>query len=182
MLGSLRLTRLRAAGAFFIAVLALIPVLLSGGTAHATPYGEIQVGYDGSYCITALHPDNPGSELVIGYCADADSQLFNVDVLNGNYVELFNTWGLCVTFDMANFGPDGAYALLGYCEGAQNQIFEAKPGGYGGGSAWYMPYRVDYLGRHVALDNEGNNLVPYNHIDESYYSSALPSESWFGPL
>jgi hypothetical protein len=44
-----------------------------------------------------------------------------------------------------------------------------------------MPLRVDNLGRHVALDNEGNNLVVNNHIDESYYSSGLPSEAWTVP-
>jgi hypothetical protein len=181
MLGSLRITRLRAAGAFFIAVLALIPVLLSGGTAHAVTWGRIQVGYNDNWCITALNPMIAGSELVLGKCADgAYSQLFLVSVQNGTYVELRNWYGLCVTFDMANGGPDGAYALLGNCEIAQNQLFEAEPG-YGGSTAWYMPDRVDNLGRHVALDNEGGNLVVNNHIDESYYSSGLPSEAWTVP-
>jgi len=31
------------------------------------------------------------------------------------------------------------------------------------------------------LDNEGGNLVVNNHIDESYYSSGLPSEAWTVP-
>ena len=179
MLGSLRITRLRAAGAFFIAVLALIPVLLSGGTAHAASFEEIQA-IGGNWCITALNPMKAGSELVLGYCASAYSQEFYAEVLDGTYVELRNYYGLCVTFDMANGGPDGAYALLGNCVGAQNQIFEAAAG-WGGWIAWYMPDRVDNLGRHVALDNEGGNLVAYNHIDESYYSSGLSSEAWTGP-
>lgn len=178
MLGSLRITRLRAAGAFLIAVLALIPVLLSGGTAHAASFVEIQPGGGGgNWCITALNPNKAGSELVLGECTDVVSQLFEVEVLNGTYVELKNWGGLCITFDMANGGPDGAYALLGNCVVAQNQIFEAEPG-YHGYTAWYMPDRVDNLGRHVALDNEGNNFVVNNHIDESYYSSGLPSEAW----
>jgi hypothetical protein len=175
MLGSLRLTRLRAAGAFFIAVLALIPVLLSGGTAHATSFAEIEVIGSSSWCITALNPNKVGSELVLGKCASADSQLFEYG-LNG---ELKNWGGLCITFDIMNGSPDGAYALLGNCVGANNQIFEPEPG-YGESIAWYMPDRVDNLGRNVALDNEGNNYVVNNHIDESYYSSALPSEGWHG--
>jgi hypothetical protein len=80
---------------------------------------------------------------------------------------------------MANGGPDGAYALLGNCVGAQNQLFE-EDGGFSGGAAWVMPYRVDNLGRHVAVDNEGGNFVVNNHIDESYYSGSLPSEGWKG--
>jgi hypothetical protein len=183
MLGSLRITRLRAAGAFFIAVLSLIPVLLSGGTAHAVSFDEIWMSSPGAtfWCITALNPNKAGSELVLGVCADAPSQLFElVNVVpSGPYYELKNWGGLCVTFDMANGGPDGAYALLGNCVGAQNQLFEEEEG-FGGGAAWVMPYRVDNLGRHVAVDNEGNNFVVNNHIDESYYSSALPSESWQG--
>src|ERR1700749_4190316 len=99
MLGSLRLTRLRAAGAFFIAVLALIPVLLSGGTAHAASFNEIQATYS-NLCITALNPNNAGSELVLGACAGAGSQEFSL-VPDGNYVELLNYYGLCITFDMA---------------------------------------------------------------------------------
>ena len=98
-------------------------------------------------------------------------------MLTGTYVELRNWGGLCITFDMANGAPDGAYALLGNCVGAQNQIFEAETG-LDGFTAWYMPDRVDYLGRHVAMDNEGNNHVVNNHIDESYYSTSLPSEAW----
>jgi hypothetical protein len=181
MLGSLRITRLRAAGAFFIAVLALIPVLLSGGTAHAASFAEIQAYGPGSFCITALNPTKAGSELVLGVCASAESQEFSVKVLNGSYVELQNYDGLCITFDMANGGPDGAYALLGNCVGAQNQIFEKAASRYLGYNNWYMPDRVDNLGRHVALDNEGGNNQAYNHIDESYYSSALASEAWTPP-
>ena len=179
MLGSLRLTRLRAAGAFLIAVLALIPVLLSGGTAHATSFDQIESVSDSALCITALNPNKAGSELVLGVCASAPSQLFEVAVLTGTYVELKNWGGLCITFDMANGGPDGAYALLGNCVGAANQIFEAEPA-VAGFIAWYMPDRVDNLGRHVALDNEGNNQVVNNHIDESYYSTNLASEAWVG--
>ena len=177
MLGSLRLTRLRAAGASFIAVLALIPVLLSGGTARAVSFQEIVAIGNAVYCITGLNPTVPGSELVIGTCLDADSHLFYAEVLNGTYVELRNYYGLCITFDIMNGSPDGAYALLGNCVGAQNQIFEAKRG-YGTSTAWYMPDRVDNLGRHVALDNEGGNFVVNNHVDESYYSSGLVSEGW----
>ena len=181
MLGSLRITRLRAAGAFFIAVLALIPVLLSGGTAHAAASQDEIAAYDGhpvgSWCITALNPHKAGSELVIGECTDAESQIFTVKVLNGSYVELQNYDGLCITFDIMNGSPDGAYALLGNCVGAQNQIFESAYND-GGGIAWIMPDRVDSEGRTVALDDEGDNQVPYNHIDESYYSPGLGSEGW----
>lgn len=178
MLGSLRLTRLRAAGAFLIAVLALIPVLLSGGTAHATSFGEF--GNVGSnLCMTALNPNKVGSELVLGVCADAPSQRFEIAVLTGTYVELRNWGGLCITFDMVNYAPDGAYALLGNCVGAATQIFEAETA-LDGFTVWYMPDRLDYLGRHVAIDNEGNNQVVNNHIDESYYDPGLNSEAWYG--
>ena len=181
MLGSLRITRLRAAGAFFIAVLALIPVLLSGGTAHAVSFEQIVTTDDEAYCITALNPNHAGSELVLGVCANAPSQLFEVEPAqySGPYFELKNWGGLCITFDMANGGPDGAYALLGNCVGAQNQLFE-EDGGVNGGAAWVMPYRVDNLGRHVAVDLEGDGYFVNNHIDESYYSGSLPSESWVG--
>ena len=181
MPGSLRLTRLRAAGAFLIAVLALIPVLLSGGTAHAaTSFSEIQVGWNQHWCITALNYEKVGSELVLGVCASATSQEFSAELFTDTTWELVNEAGLCITFDMANGGPDGAYALLGICASANNQLFSPEPA-YDFWGAWVMPNRVDNLGRHVALDNEGNNLKVNNHIDESYYSSSLPSESWYGP-
>ena len=176
MPGSLRLTRLRAAGASFIAALALIPVLLSGGTAHAASFQEILAIGNAVIASPGSTRRSPAVSLCRHLCRRGFPAV-HAEVLNGTYVELRNYYGLCITFDIMNGSPDGAYALLGNCVGAQNQIFEAEPG-YRGSTAWYMPDRVDNLGRHVALDNEGGNFVVNNHIDESYYSSGLLSEGW----
>jgi hypothetical protein len=191
--------RFRNIGALLGAVILAVSLALTLGMkpAHAAPlrfaaravttqFLEMYVVNQPNWCITALNDQQAGSELVLGRCAGAQSQLFRAQSTTGSNVEIQNEWGianngliLCITFDMPQGGADGYDALLGQCAATQNQAF-IKETGYGGGVAWYMPDRTDDNGDHVAIDNEGGNLVVNNHIDESHYSATISSESWQG--
>ena len=132
--------------------------------------------------MTALNPNKVGSELVLGECADVPSQRFEIAVLTGTYVELRNWGGLCITFDMANDGPDGAYALLGNCVGA------ADPDLRGGTrSTTASPSGTCRIGSITwgvtsPWTTRATTSVVNNHIDESYYYPGLPSEAWYGTV
>ena len=147
--------------------------------AHAASYGEIQVEYANTWCITT--GGGVGTADVLGVCAGATSQEFTaVAQPFTGYYELQNEGGLCITYDVANGGPDGAPALSGNCVGAQNQLFLPTPG-YDGATSWYMPYRRDAGGNYMAINNKNSQLEVYNPINESHLSSGIPSESWDGP-
>jgi hypothetical protein len=161
-----------------VTVLATAGLLLASpaGIAHAAIIGEMQVDGHTGWCITALNGNNPGSELVLGVCAGAESQEFAYNDDNGELINEVD--GLCVTYDFANGDTDGKYALLGNCVGAQNQIFEEVTN-IDGSVKWVMPDRVDNAGNHIAIDNKNGTLAVNNHIDEAQVGN-FASESWVG--
>ena len=193
------LHRMKYVGALLGAVILAtsLTLMLGSKPSHATPirfavravttqFLQIYVVNQPNWCITALNDQQAGSQLVLGRCAGAESQLFRAQSTSGSNVELQNAYGidhgtdiLCITTNMPNGGNDGYYALLGSCVGAGNQVW-VESDGYDVGVAWVEPNRVDNLGRPVAIDNEGGNLVVNNHIDISHYTNTISSESWQG--
>jgi len=146
----------------------------SAPAAHAAITGEIQLAEAPTWCITALNGLKAGSELVLGGCAQAQSQIF---ALNGAGELVNEQGGLCVTYNGANHAGDGNFGLLGNCVSAQSQIFSEEQ--VSGGVHWVMPYRVDSAGHHWTVDLK-NNFIGFNsHIDEAGDGN-YPSERWAG--
>jgi hypothetical protein len=157
----------------------------SGSAYAAQENGEIQVAADHSWCLTALNINKVGSEVVLGRCAGAQSQVFNtywqITGSDGNIQTMIQSSygaGLCITYDMPQGGQDGLYALLGNCVYAATQLFEST--NTTGPWTWFDPNRQDSGGRTIAIDNAGGNLVVNNHIDESYYCPSCNSEKFVG--
>jgi len=161
-------------------VLAVGTLLMTGGVpAHAASAGELPLWNNPNWCVTPLN-NNVGSQLVLGQCAGAASQIFHSIGGNGTTTFMIQNAqsGLCITYAYPNGHVDGGYMTQGTCLNAQNQTFELEQVGAGGGYIYYLPYRVDNHGNTIALDNAGNNLVVNNHIDGSYLCTSCDSESW----
>jgi hypothetical protein len=166
---------------FAATVLVIAGIIGLNRPASAATYGEFPVEYATSWCITT--GGGVGTADVLGVCAGAGSQEFTAVLFSGanqTYQLKNEASGLCITYDVANGGPDGAPALSGNCVGAQNQLFTPFDA-YDGAIGWYMPYRKDAGGTNMAINNKNSQLEVYNPINESHESSGIPSESWAGP-
>lgn len=163
-----------------VALAAGLGVAVASPQARAATVGEIYLQENNGYCITPPN-SNVGAQVVLGDCANANTQQWQLDVVGGSTGMIQNTWdSLCLTVNASNGGPDGEAMLQGSCVGAATQIFSVNQNGWESGRIWWFPDRQDYRGRYMALDDAGGRLAAYNPIDESYYCTTCASESWWG--
>jgi hypothetical protein len=161
-------------------------LLATGGTpAKALQNDYLRAQSDHSWCVTNIS-NNVGGAVEMGKCAGAASQFWGAVSLGINdwLIQSQEPPYLCITFVVANGGPDGVHAQMGVCQvypsASPFQLFYESYAAAGGGIAWPMTERVDNHGNQMVLDNAGGRLQVYNPIDESYACPTCWSESFAG--
>lgn len=144
----------------------------------ANGYSEIILNFNDTWCITEYQTFVYGAPLVLGTCANADSQHFFLYLTdNRDFIESGSD-GECITVPGANGQPDGKIAEMGFCTTPidVSQTFGGEATGQ-----LVLPLIHDSNGNQLALDNKGNVLRAYNPIDTSYACGTCHSENWYGP-
>jgi hypothetical protein len=149
-----------------------------GGSAHANTQRELYLNHAPGWCAT--YNDTEYGAVVLGMCANAATQQFNLHTVSGNIFEIVADDGvgnLCVTYNYPNGHPDGGTMILGVCANAQTQEFYGQVNSLGDVNYW-MPYRVDNNGSSVTLDDANYVLEPFNPINGSWKCLSCGQEQW----